>query len=83
MAFKSKHYYFILFYVTKLCVFHKRNFPKLISKMQVSFVNKAAEIYRVNLKFTRTRGSLHGRFGKALACGLGGPQFESQREVFL
>ena len=38
LTFKSKNY---LFYITKLCVLHKRKFPKLTSETQVSFVNEA------------------------------------------
>jgi hypothetical protein len=37
LTFKSKHYYIPS---QKLYVFHKRKFPKLTSKMQVSFVNE-------------------------------------------
>ncbi len=45
-SFKSKN---LLHYFTKLSVFHKRKFPKLRSKMQVSFVNEAPDLYLSSL----------------------------------
>jgi hypothetical protein len=35
----------LLYYLTKLCVYHQRKFSKLMSKLQVSFVNEALDPY--------------------------------------
>jgi hypothetical protein len=39
----------LLHYFTKLCLFNKRNFPKLTSETQVNFVNEAPGTQMVTL----------------------------------
>jgi hypothetical protein len=41
---------FKLYYYTKLCAFHKRKFPKLTPKTQVSFVNEAPD-YKIKKRW--------------------------------